>query len=727
VSTGLAELPADASVILVHDAARPLVSDDVVERVLAPLAEGWDGAVPGLPLTDTVKRVRGGEVVETLERGELVAVQTPQAFEAGVLQEAFRGDIGAAVDCSSLVEAVGGDQAAAIAYFRKLNEIAVGDDRPELVTALQKMTTATTAAAKTMANDRNLTMLKGLYAAHKEIQLVIKDANKNPWNDVRVRQAMNHAINRQDIIDKVFGGDAVFSSIIPPGYGDWPLAEADLKNNYLKYDVEAAKALMQDAGLPNGFEMELQSIASPRYITQAAEVVAEHFKAIGIKANVVPLEIGTFAKNNGDGTFPGGQLTARGMRGDPNGYVTEFNPKTPTFEGFAGAPPVVPIPTTPAPAVLPSGLRLSPSTPVPAPSPTTPVPAGPELNPRTPVAPGLWPTTPMWSPTAKTPVERGTPEISEVVLCATTPTASETLIDGYRQHLERVRGLAVSTIWRHADLARDFLRFLGYDDDLQRLARIQVVDLERFIAEVSARVGRITMQKVIAIMRSFLRFLSVSGRAPAGLDQWLESPRYHRDQHLVRALPWDKVLSVLRVIDLSTLKGRRDYAMLLLIATYGLRRGEVASLTLDDIQWRAGVIRVPRPKVGIPLAVPLTDEVATGLLAYLHDRAAESETRQLFLRVRAPQGPILPSAIGDVFDFWAARAGVRMPGLGGPHALRHGVAMNLLRRGTSLKAIGDLLGHRNVESTGIYLRLQIDDLRDVALPLPTRACPEVRP
>jgi integrase/recombinase XerD len=310
---------------------------------------------------------------------------------------------------------------------------------------------------------------------------------------------------------------------------------------------------------------------------------------------------------------------------------------------------------------------------------------------------------------------------------ASTPTASDRLIDGYRQHLERAHGFSASTIWRHADLASDFLRFLGYEDNLQRLAHIQPVDLERFIAEISARVGRITMQKVIAIMRSFLRFLSASGRAPAALDQWLESPRYYRDQHLVRALPWDKVLSVLRAIDLSTPKGRRDYAMLLLIATYGLRRGEVTSLTLDDIQWRARVIRVPRPKVGTPLAIPLTDEVATALLIYLHDRAVESDTRWLFLRVRAPRGPILSSAVGDAFDFWAARAGVRMPGLGGPHTIRHGVAMNLLRRGTSLKTIGDLLGHRSVESTGIYLRLQLEDLRDVALPLPAvRSYPEVR-
>ncbi|MBV9173609.1 MAG: ABC transporter substrate-binding protein [Chloroflexi bacterium] len=190
--------------------------------------------------------------------------------------------------------------------------------------------------AKSLANDPDLVVLKGLYAAHKEIQFTIKGDPK-PWHDVRVRQAINHAINRQDIIEKVFDGDAVVSSVIPPGFGDWPLPEADLTNNYLKYDVDQAKQLMQEAGLSNGFEFELQSISAPAYITQAAEVVSEQLKAIGIKANVVPLEIGTFAKQNGDGSYPGGQLTARGMRGDPNGFVAEFNPSTPIFQAwFAG-------------------------------------------------------------------------------------------------------------------------------------------------------------------------------------------------------------------------------------------------------------------------------------------------------------------------------------------------------------------------------------------------------
>jgi 2-C-methyl-D-erythritol 4-phosphate cytidylyltransferase len=108
VRIGVGEVDDDAAVILVHDAARPLVSDEVIERLLAALNEGWDGAVPGLPVVDTVKRVEDGAVVETLPRAELVTVQTPQAFVAAVLRAALGGDAASASDCASLVEARGG-------------------------------------------------------------------------------------------------------------------------------------------------------------------------------------------------------------------------------------------------------------------------------------------------------------------------------------------------------------------------------------------------------------------------------------------------------------------------------------------------------------------------------------------------------------------------------------------------------------------------------------------
>jgi 2-C-methyl-D-erythritol 4-phosphate cytidylyltransferase len=108
VRLALAEVPEDALVVLVHDAARPLVTDEVIERVLAPLSEGWDGVVPALPLVDTVKSVDGDRVTGTLARDQLVAVQTPQAFPAATLRAAYAGELGGATDCSSLVEARGG-------------------------------------------------------------------------------------------------------------------------------------------------------------------------------------------------------------------------------------------------------------------------------------------------------------------------------------------------------------------------------------------------------------------------------------------------------------------------------------------------------------------------------------------------------------------------------------------------------------------------------------------
>ena len=108
VAVALEEVPEEALVVLVHDAARPLVGDDVVERLLGPLAEGFDGAVPQLPVADTLKRVRDREVVETVDREGLVAAQTPQAFMAPMLRRAFGGDLGGVTDCASLVERVGG-------------------------------------------------------------------------------------------------------------------------------------------------------------------------------------------------------------------------------------------------------------------------------------------------------------------------------------------------------------------------------------------------------------------------------------------------------------------------------------------------------------------------------------------------------------------------------------------------------------------------------------------
>jgi 2-C-methyl-D-erythritol 4-phosphate cytidylyltransferase len=127
VRLGVAEVPEEAVALLVHDAARPLLPAEVVERVLLPLGEGWDGAVPGLPVADTIKRVEGERVVETLPREQLVAVQTPQAFVAETLRSALGGDVAGASDCASLVEARGG-RVKVVAGDRRLLKVTTRED-----------------------------------------------------------------------------------------------------------------------------------------------------------------------------------------------------------------------------------------------------------------------------------------------------------------------------------------------------------------------------------------------------------------------------------------------------------------------------------------------------------------------------------------------------------------------------------------------------------------------
>jgi site-specific recombinase XerD len=180
------------------------------------------------------------------------------------------------------------------------------------------------------------------------------------------------------------------------------------------------------------------------------------------------------------------------------------------------------------------------------------------------------------------------------------------------------------------------------------------------------------------------------------------------------------VLAFSNAINRCTIIGRRDYAMFLLVATYGLRASEIVALSLDDLEWRDRRIRVPRSKVGRLLFLPMTEEVGAALLDYLQHGRPELPHRQLFLRVRPPAGTLKPTAVTEAFQGWTRRSRLPIP-YHGPHCLRHSLAMHLLRQGTPLKTIGDLLGHRSAESTCVYLRLHVDELRGVALNLPTTA------
>ena len=308
---------------------------------------------------------------------------------------------------------------------------------------------------------------------------------------------------------------------------------------------------------------------------------------------------------------------------------------------------------------------------------------------------------------------------AEGVLQPPVVTRVERLADTYHSHLLEVRGFAERTADGHVALARNLLAFLQFDGDPFALRTLVSPQLEAFMKAAALRQSRASLRNTAARLRSVLQYLAAQGEVPEGLDAMIDGPPVYRGEQLPRALPWERVQALLAGIDRSTAVGRRDFAMLLLAATYGLRSGEVVGLRLDDFRWRAEEIHVRRPKTGSPLILPLTAEVGAAMLDYLRNGRPSSPHRAAFLGTRPPIGPLGPSALGSVFDKWRRICGIDHP-CGGAHCLRHSLAMRLLRQGVPLKAIGDLLGHFSPHSTCVYLRLNAEDLRDAALDLPTR-------
>jgi integrase/recombinase XerD len=292
----------------------------------------------------------------------------------------------------------------------------------------------------------------------------------------------------------------------------------------------------------------------------------------------------------------------------------------------------------------------------------------------------------------------------------------DAILADYAKYLTEVRGLVAATVSCHLCTVTRFLAGLDEKAVAFRLSTLSSHDIETFVRAAGQHYERDTLAHVVAQFRSFLRFLGIRGLAPSGLDNQVDSPRTYRRDRPPRSLPWETVRALLQSIDQGSPVGLRDYAMLLLIATYGLRCCEIADLALNDLQWRDRRIRIPQRKTGSVVYLPLTDEVGTVLERYLRARPP-SERREVFLRMRAPAGPLRSTAVSDAFSRWAKRSGLGIP-YEGAHCLRHSYAVNLLRHGTPLKTIGDILGHRLAESTCMYLGLALEDLREVALPVP---------
>jgi site-specific recombinase XerD len=291
------------------------------------------------------------------------------------------------------------------------------------------------------------------------------------------------------------------------------------------------------------------------------------------------------------------------------------------------------------------------------------------------------------------------------------------LAEEYANHLREVCGFVTSTASHHRWTVQCFLKHL--EDEAVTLRSVQPGNIESYIAKTGKRLSRAALQHDIAAVRGFLRFLVMDGRITSGLDRQIDTPRLYRLEQLPRALPWETVKTLLQSIDTVSAIGLRDYAMFLLIATYGLRASEVVAVTLDDIRWRHGSLRIYQRKTSSPLELPLTNEVASAIVKHLKRTPPQPPHRRVFLRMRAPSGVLKPTAITEAFQSLVRKSGLSIP-FQGPHCLRHSFAVHLLKNGTPLKTIGDILGHRTAESTSMYLRLATGDLREVALEVPDK-------
>jgi site-specific recombinase XerD len=294
-------------------------------------------------------------------------------------------------------------------------------------------------------------------------------------------------------------------------------------------------------------------------------------------------------------------------------------------------------------------------------------------------------------------------------------TQPSSLTGDYAGHLREVRGFATSTVSSHLRTAQCFLQHLAAAPTA--LKRIRPCHIESYVAQAGKRLSRASLQHDIAALRGFLRFLATDGRAPTGLDRQIDTPRLYRLERLPRALPWETVRTLLQSVDKASPMGLRDYAMFLLIATYGLRASEVVAITLDDIHWRQGILRIHQRKTSSPLELPLTNEVLSALAKHLKRTPLPAPYRRVFLRMRAPMGVLKPTAVTEAFQALVRKSGLSVS-YQGPHCMRHAYALRLLKNGTPLKTIGDILGHRTAEATCMYLRLATGDLREVALAVP---------
>lgn len=287
-------------------------------------------------------------------------------------------------------------------------------------------------------------------------------------------------------------------------------------------------------------------------------------------------------------------------------------------------------------------------------------------------------------------------------------------LPGFYEYLLDERGLRPASIGNYQ---HHLTRFEAYLEriGITRLSELSPAILSAFVAERAASgVGKAYIRDGCGVLRVFLRYAHREGATARDLSATLDRPQSYRLSSIPRSITWEQVGQVLAGVDRRSPCGKRDWAILLLLVTYGLRSREVAALTLDDIDWKRERLAVPERKAGHSTAFPLSASVGEALVDYLKHGRPQTEQRRVFFRSNAPVEPIGPAAVSSRARHYLIKAGIDVP-RPGSHTLRHTCVQRLVDADFAWKTIGDFVGHRSAKSTEVYTKVAVEQLRQVAL------------
>lgn len=284
------------------------------------------------------------------------------------------------------------------------------------------------------------------------------------------------------------------------------------------------------------------------------------------------------------------------------------------------------------------------------------------------------------------------------------------LAEGFFDSLREERGLRPRTVALyqfHLAALEGYLA--GRETDLGSLTP---VDVDVTVQWFAGRMAKASLGAACSALRHLFRWLFRQGRLPRDLSGCVGKPQAYRLSTIPRSIPWADVQRTLEGIDRNTVIGRRDFAMMVLMALYGLRAKEVAALTLNEIDWRSETLHISKRKCGHNTRYPLSPMAGSAILAYLRVRP-KTGSRRVFIQARSPFRPANHRVVSSRAQHHLRRADVKVyrPG---SHTLRHSCAQRLLEADFSLKVIGDYLGHRVPSSTEVYTKVAIESLREVA-------------